>query len=156
MFDKERELVEIGPHAYNLKPGGEGGFDYINHLGLNLYGKNGNSGYGLENLISFDIVKQKMIENGCWEEHKKRISSSIRKLYISNQIINGFKGKSHSVEVKQTIGMKNSVNQQGNGNSQYGTMWVTNGIDNRKIKKEDVIPEGWRKGRVIKPNEGSV
>lgn len=34
-------------------------------------------------------------------------------------------------------------------NSQYGTMWITDGTANQKIKKEDVIPEGWRKGRII-------
>lgn len=35
-----------------------------------------------------------------------------------------------------------------NKNSQYGTMWITNGTKNKKIKKDDVIPEGWYKGRV--------
>lgn len=29
-------------------------------------------------------------------------------------------------------------------------MWITNGTENRKIKKEDVIPEGWYIGRKIK------
>ena len=36
-------------------------------------------------------------------------------------------------------------------NSQYGTMWITNGIQNKKIKKDQIIPEGWRKGRNCKP-----
>jgi len=150
MFDKERELVEIGPHSYNLKAGGEGGFDYIIRNNLNLYGKNGQSGYGLENLIPFNIVKQNLIKTGRWEKFKKQISSSIKKLYLTNKIVNGFKGKTHSDETKNVIGMKNSVYQKGNRNSQYGTMWITNETANRKIKKDEVIPEGWRKGRVIK------
>ena len=39
--------------------------------------------------------------------------------------------------------------QQGEKNSQYGTMWVTNGETNLKIRKDDPIPEGYRKGRVL-------
>jgi hypothetical protein len=36
----------------------------------------------------------------------------------------------------------------GSKNSQFGTMWITNGIENKKIKKDlDIIPEGWYKGR---------
>ena len=29
-------------------------------------------------------------------------------------------------------------------------MWITNGSENKKIKKSDIIPEGWNKGRKIK------
>lgn len=42
-----------------------------------------------------------------------------------------------------------SCNQKGKGNSQFGTMWICN-IDhkeNKKIKKDELIPEGWIKGR---------
>ena len=35
----------------------------------------------------------------------------------------------------------------GSNNSQYGTQWVTNGTENRKIKKDADIPIGWYKGR---------
>lgn len=31
----------------------------------------------------------------------------------------------------------------------YGTMWITNGIINKKMKKNDSIPDGWHKGRKI-------
>jgi hypothetical protein len=37
--------------------------------------------------------------------------------------------------------------QQGIKNSQYGTMWITDGITNKKIKKCETIPLGWYKGR---------
>lgn len=38
----------------------------------------------------------------------------------------------------------------GKDNSQYGTMWITDGINNKKIKKDvDFIPDGWYKGRKI-------
>lgn len=36
----------------------------------------------------------------------------------------------------------------GSNNPQYGTMWITNGEQNKKITKDvDPIPEGWYKGR---------
>ena len=44
-----------------------------------------------------------------------------------------------------------SVTQSGKGNSQYGTMWICNVElqENKKIKKESIIPDGWVKGRDI-------
>jgi hypothetical protein len=45
---------------------------------------------------------------------------------------------------------KMSENHKGEKNSQFGTMWICNDLtkENRKIKKTDPIPEGWRKGRI--------
>ena len=37
--------------------------------------------------------------------------------------------------------------QSGEGNSQYGTTWITNGVDERKIVGD--IPLGWCKGRLV-------
>jgi hypothetical protein len=58
--------------------------------------------------------------------------------------------KSDIAVKKRKETMTRIKHQQGSTNSQFGTMWITDGTANRKIKKEDVIPEGWRKGRVIK------
>jgi hypothetical protein len=43
-----------------------------------------------------------------------------------------------------------SIEQTGSGNSQYGTVWITNEItgDHAKINKDKPIPKGWIKGRV--------
>ena len=38
----------------------------------------------------------------------------------------------------------------GESNSQFGTMWITNGTENKKIKADQVIPINWYKGRKIK------
>lgn len=37
--------------------------------------------------------------------------------------------------------------QKGEKNSQFGTLWITNGIENKKIKKSDSMPDGWTRGR---------
>jgi hypothetical protein len=34
-----------------------------------------------------------------------------------------------------------------------GKHWITNGVDSKSVPKNDEIPEGWRKGRVIKKTE---
>ena len=48
-----------------------------------------------------------------------------------------------------------SFSQTGKGNSQSGTMWINNGHDNKKIKKDDFIPDGWIKGRINAHSEKS-
>lgn len=60
------------------------------------------------------------------------------------------KGRKHSKETKAKIGKASSIYQKGVLNSQFGTMWITNGKENRKIKKEDKIPKGFKKGTLIK------
>ncbi len=63
-------------------------------------------------------------------------------------------GKKHSE--KSINKMKESKKDYGIGssNSQYGTCWITNEIDNKKIKKSDTIPDGWRLGRKL--NNGTL
>ena len=53
-------------------------------------------------------------------------------------------------KAKRKIGEKNSQLQKGEKNSQFGTFWITNEKENKKIRKSDLIPVGWRKGRKMK------
>lgn len=43
-----------------------------------------------------------------------------------------------------------SESQRGKSNSQYNTLWITDGKLNKKIKIGEKIPKGWEKGRTIK------
>lgn len=52
------------------------------------------------------------------------------------------------IKERQKQALSKIGHQQGSKNSQYGTMWITNGLENKKIKRVDNIPEGWYKGRV--------
>jgi len=45
-----------------------------------------------------------------------------------------------------------SNRQKGVTNSQYGTVWITNGRDNKKVSKSSDIPEKWFVGRSYVPN----
>lgn len=138
--------------VYNLVRGGiRRGYDHINERGLNFYGKNGQAGYGLENLYNRENgkkLKDTLVQRGVWETYCDKISCSLLKLY-ENGFKNPFKGKTHTQETKNKIGSKNSIHQSGQGNSQFGKMWITNGVESKKIKKTDSIPDGWRKGRII-------
>src|SRR6185312_9052353 len=61
--------------------------------------------------------------------------------------------KKHKEESKRKIGLANSEKQKGEGNSQYGTCWITKEGINKKIKKEnfdEYINQGWIKGRNMK------
>lgn len=147
MFEKERELVELGPHSYNLKEGGRGGFERsatkrgrqaTNRVLENRYGENWRT----------IIAKEANIKSQSEE------STLIRKETAYRGHDEGWfswKGKHHSDESKRLISekakMRLSIKEN---NSQFGTMWITNEQENRKIKKDDAIPEGWRKGRIIK------
>ena len=78
------------------------------------------------------------------EETKRKISETMKGKYCGEK--NHFYGKSHSAE---TITSMRKPKNQGKKNSQYGTMWITDGKQSAKIKKCDCIPTGWRKGRVM-------
>ena len=82
------------------------------------------------------------------KRHSKNQSELCKKLWISgiHKYRDNWTGRKHKEESKKKIGEKNALNI-GHKNSQFGTMWITNGQDSRKIKKEDNIPDNWYRGR---------
>lgn len=52
-----------------------------------------------------------------------------------------------SIQIRKDT-FKEIKHQVGSTNSQFGSMWITNGTLNKKIKKDDNLPEGWYKGRI--------
>lgn len=56
-----------------------------------------------------------------------------------------FLGKKHSEFTLNKMSLSHKGKYLGSLNSQYGTFWITNGIENKKSKGE--IPQGWYKGR---------
>jgi hypothetical protein len=133
----------------NLKEGGQGGFvnlkavkkgrEKTDKILFEKYGKD------FRKLIS------KKYQQSITKEERVRINDKIKKTQEKNGFDYGstFRGKKHKEESKNNIGKKNSINQKGKNNSQFGTCWITNGSDNKKIYKGDLIPKGWRLGRVI-------
>lgn len=151
MYQKEGEIVNeeflSTQNTYNIKIGGFGGWDHINSNEVLRKNKNKKARkcanktimekYGVDNLSKIIIVREKLSKL-----MKERIKDGFKPNPPS------FKGKKHSEESKKKI--KNSLigKQSGCLNSQYGTMWITNGIENKKIKKDTSVPDGWKKGKI--------
>ena len=141
MNAKEAELVTeefcLREDTYNICPGGQGGWGYVNASGI----RSKNHTPEMYKKVSSTLKGRKM----PW------VGDNLKNYHQSgNAKYDNFKGKKHSDETKKIIGLKNSEKQKSFGNSQFGTMWITNGIENKKIKKTDSIPEGFRKGRIYK------
>lgn len=51
--------------------------------------------------------------------------------------------------IKRKFAEAQSINQAGEKNSQFGTIWISNGLEEKKIKASDQIPEGWTKQRLF-------
>lgn len=139
--EKEMNLLEkilVVPDReinYNLCPGGHGGFGYINTeltIDKSIAGKRGMSKTNIQMI----------------EKHGPNWRSIIRSKprgYGGNPGF--FTGRTHTEEWKQNHSAR-MKEYTGEKSSQFGTMWITNGIENKKIKKDvDIIPDGWYKGR---------
>ena len=148
--EREREIVNEGllqdPMCMNLKIGGEGGFCNEEHK--RKWVKAGS--------LAGRITLNKKYTNSEWIKNKsdkfietiKNLSDEKRQSMMSGW--NNRKGKLHKQETKDKIGKTNSISQKGERNSQFGKMWITDGINNNRIDKNSMIPEGWKKGRKIK------
>ena len=145
MNAKEAELVTEEyvkeDTNYNLCPGGNGGFGYINSNNLSPR---------FTNYIGTEKHKTASAKGG-----KKTGRENITKAYLEGKIKHdNFTGKKHSEETKRKMSLAKKNKGLGKNNSQFGTMWITNGKDNKKIKRDEgIIPEGWYKGYNPKKRE---
>ena len=152
MYAKEKEIVNdeflAREDVYNLRRGGHGGFEFINNNDLNG--------------TTVASIKRKELFETEWrafwsKRHKEGILNA--EPYDRNGSFKFNKhiqqlGNSPEARAKARISQRKTYAENGHGkgdkNSQYGTMWITDGINNRKIKKNDIIPDGWNKGRKMK------
>jgi hypothetical protein len=160
MFEREKEIVTeeflTRSDVYNLRRGGSGGFDYINKKGLQkLARKKSNKTmsekYG-DNFLSQIGKKGTEVQrkNGQLEKSIERLKKypGFKTYQQKNNAHNAANSQEAKLKRKETF--KKIGHSQGEKNSQHDTIWITNNFENKKIKKSDIIPEGWKKGRVIK------
>ena len=145
--DRERQLVNEellkDPMCINLAIGGTGGHGsrFLTKIQLQNGGKTAGKIHS-DKLLTDDRYKEK-----C----KNRFISMVKECFKTGKLKTpNWTGKKHKEENKKRIGEANSIKLKGKNNSQFGTCWITNGIENKKIKKTDKLPKGWKLGRVIK------
>jgi hypothetical protein len=158
MNAKETELVNVDftlrEDTYNLCVGGQGGFSYINNS-PDLIAKRDTYENKLAGRIAANKVINEKYDSLNFTATKLKTDAKFRsefQIKVSAGLKQKFEkdghhwqGKQHSEETKQKM---RKPKNQGDKNSQFGTMWITNGQENKKIKKDvDIIPEGWYKGR---------
>lgn len=160
MNQKEADIVDeefvARLDTYNIKLGGQGGWDFCNN-DSEIKSKNAKNNwlkYGNEHPIlkGYRHFFDNMSESE-YQEFSLKISNGLKLYYKHNP--NPFLGKKHTEESKRKIGLANSIRQRGELNSHYGTCWIYNEElkENKTIKKEDLniwLEKGWKKGRKIK------
>src|ERR1035437_7205902 len=155
--------------VYNLTCGGRGSWFYVNlvktpeqRIRAGRIGGLTNCNQGYKNSQS------------CWINDTKKNKKIKRKdliHYLNNGWIKGRKLNNSQMTIALTcLTNGNSIesldkkkqtclkiqHQTGEKNSQFGTCWIYNGIESKKIHKEDLNPNlnaGWFKGRKMKHGE---
>lgn len=142
MNAREKELVILSDQSYNLCPGGLGGFGYINERGINYSSETHKN-------VPDKIRKSRKRWSEAKVKYLKEIASkTMKRCHLEGKIKYGtFSGKHHSVETKTKISRAHKGKHQGTKNSQFGTIWITNGCENKKIGVGIEIPNGWNRGR---------
>jgi group I intron endonuclease len=144
--DREKEIVNEellnDSLCMNLQPGGGGGL--VNEEHKQKWIKAGSE--SRLNRLN-DLWKDKE-----WSDKRK---SSMKenwkdKDYRERCLKNWNVSREHSEETKELMRKNRKGKQAGSNNSQFGKTWITNGKENKKIFRGDLIPKGWKLGRKIK------
>jgi hypothetical protein len=140
---KEKELVNEeqlkDPLCMNICVGGQGGFISIEGC---------TKGGVIAAKIHVDRIKN---DSEYREKHILRFSEKVKKLWRDGVLKqHDFRGGKRKEETKRKISETNKIKQKGILNSQFGTRWITDGSENKKIKNTETIPNGWVLGRKMK------
>lgn len=145
MNSKEIELVTedfcSDENTYNICVGGKGGFSYINKNSMNYKFTITDSLNGVENRTRSKVWKESLSQR----KYDDRKYDHFRG--------DGNPAKRDEIKIKISANRKGISSGVGSKNSQFGTCWITNGIENKKVSKNDLIPYGWYKGRKMKEDK---
>jgi hypothetical protein len=171
MLSKEKELVTkefcLREDTYNRNEGG-GSYNAIGMVPVKDSNGNNLLVYREDPRYIAGELKHNQVGNK-YNIGKVRVKDKHGNIFVVNtddeRFINGelvglrkgckgipsFAGKKHTEEFKKKISAINSQKQKGENNSQYGTCWITNYIQNKKIKVSELptwLNDGWKRGRL--------
>lgn len=151
MYAKEAEIVNedflATENTYNLKRGGYGGFD---HLNSDHYDNPTHSTEHSRKMTERRLEIYAKEVRATWSSKAGITSRDQQKGIHAPGVRGSFEGRSHTDETKLCMSKKAKERlKDPTKNSQYGTMWITNGESNRKIPRTDNIPQDWYPGRLV-------
>lgn len=85
--------------------------------------------------------------NNMTEEEKIEFCKTIKESIVNSPKVQKLRAEQDKKRKEKEA--KKDPRYSGEHNSHYGTMWITDGINNKIIKKTDIIPDGWHKGRKV-------
>jgi len=159
MFDMEAKLVTKNfinvDTNYNLKEGGEGGFEYINSNKLNIHDNKHEK--ALKNMARATEIKLELLktDKAFQKKFSENIKAGLAIYYANNDGHSSFKGKKHTDESKSKISERMKEIHKGENNPSFGSMWIHSLTEkkSKKIKKEELQSYedlGWIQGRKMK------
>jgi len=83
-----------------------------------------------------DMLRDNPHVRELWRESLKRTQPKAVQAALSPE-----------ARAKKFATQKKNKHAQKHRNSQWGTMWITNELESKKIKRGEPIPNGWRAGR---------
>ncbi len=147
LIKREKEIINEhhikDKNCYNLKYGGLGGGKFYSKE--HQFKCSQAAGIKHSQRLKNDEEYRKKRSKQISEANKRRLERGDLKTINQNY---SWKGKKHKIESIEKMKEKKKGHGIKDKNSQYGTKWITNGEINRKIKKEDPLPENWRYGCV--------
>ena len=158
MYNMESKLVNeefiLRNDTYNIKLGGSGGWEYINNNGLKKpITEDGRIKCQISGRIGGIYTRDnKLGLFGMTEEQKRQRNINSQQATFKKYGVNSIfslLSKDPEFRIKHKEALARIGHQQGEKNSQFGKIWITNGTINAKINKDDNIPDGWRKGRKL-------
>ena len=130
---------------YNLCPGGQGGWGYINTILDKEHRKNFGRLGGIKSALDKEI-------------HHKRSSNggkSCYAMYGNEKWIHAggkaWTGQKHTDVTRQKMSISHQGKHDGIKNSQFGTRWMNDGLKNIKAKQDEIdtwIRMGYKLGRI--------
>ena len=145
LANREKELVNedtlIDPDCMNLQTGGGGGFSSKEHA----YAFHAAGGKAVRILMGKRHAKRMKTDL----EYKTKVVQKIKETLGGVGTFTGRKHKPETIEKMKLAAVGKGI---GKKNSQFGTCWITNNVENKKIKKIELnnfIELGWRLGRIF-------
>ena len=146
--DREKEIINEDllkdPNCMNIQKGGGGWFQLTSEEKRKQQIKASTAG----GKRFSEKMKSDNEYADIFRSNVGKMNTLIKRGFLSKPA--DWTGRTHSEKSKKKIGAANSISQRGLNNSQYGTCWITNNLENKKIRKGDYIPDGWTLGRKIK------